>query len=243
MRAYAVIRRGRVPDEQCRARRPRRDLFGDPSAGRRSSTTNLWGVIHGVQVFAPRDDRAEDARRDRQHRLEAGDHLPARRHRLQRLEAGVKVVTDALAHELRNIEGCRGYGASPHPRFTFTGITARERREAGRRLDGRSGDRLHAGEPGERRLLHPLPDNDVTRQWTRSGCAWASATSIRTAPPLSALASRLHRMPFAEYPCRSRDTIPRTPQMAQSHRPHPSSMGSGSWKMGMPTGTSVGTGG
>ena len=47
---------------------------------------NLWGVINGVHAFAPAMIAQGTAGGDRQHRLEAGDHLPARRHRLQRVE-------------------------------------------------------------------------------------------------------------------------------------------------------------
>ena len=34
-------------------------LFGDPARWRRISDVNLWGVINGVQVFAPDDDPAK----------------------------------------------------------------------------------------------------------------------------------------------------------------------------------------
>ena len=36
----------------------------------------------------------------------------------------MKVVTEALAHELRNIEGCQVTAHLLIPGFTFTGITA-----------------------------------------------------------------------------------------------------------------------
>ena len=55
-------------------------------------------------------------------------------------KAGVKVVTEALAHELRNIAGCAGDGASARPGLHLHRHHGRgpEGGEAGRRLDRRS---------------------------------------------------------------------------------------------------------
>ena len=65
---------------------PGATLFGDPERWKGILDTNLWGVIHGVQVFAPPMIAQKTPARDCQHRIEARDHLPARRHRLQCLE-------------------------------------------------------------------------------------------------------------------------------------------------------------
>ena len=65
---------------------------------------------------------------DRQHRIEAGHHHPARRHRLQVSKAGVKVLTEGLAHELRNIAGLQGERAPPDPRLRLDRLTAARRR-------------------------------------------------------------------------------------------------------------------
>ena len=57
-------------------------------------------------------------------------------------KAGVKVLTEALAHSLRNEEGARITAHLLVPGSTFTGMTSRGRtREAARRLDAGSGDR------------------------------------------------------------------------------------------------------
>ena len=61
-------------------------VLGDLEEWRRVIEVNLWGVIHGVQPVRAGDDQAKRALGDRQYRLQAGDHLPARGHRLQRLE-------------------------------------------------------------------------------------------------------------------------------------------------------------
>jgi short-subunit dehydrogenase len=44
-------------------------------------------------------------------------------------KAGVKVLTEGLAHALRNIEGCRVTAHLLVPGSTFTGMTARGRTE------------------------------------------------------------------------------------------------------------------
>ena len=159
-------------------------LRADRSGWKAILDTNLWGVINGVQVFGPAHDRAEDAGRDRQHRLEAGDHLPARQHRLQCLEgrreggdggARARAPQHRRAARSRRICSCR---ASPSP-------ASRPRTEggkAGRRVDGRAGRRLHAAGAGEGRLLHPLPrQRGDARRWTRSACAGRWTISSRTA--------------------------------------------------------------
>ena len=63
-------------------------LLGEAARWHEILGTNLWGVINGVQVFAPRMIAQGNARRHHQHRLEAGHHLPAGRYRLQCLEGG-----------------------------------------------------------------------------------------------------------------------------------------------------------
>ena len=55
----------------------------------------------------PGDDRPGNARRDHQHRLQAGHHLPPGDTAYNVSKAGVKVLTEALAHQLRNVPAAR----------------------------------------------------------------------------------------------------------------------------------------
>ena len=64
---------------------PGASMFGPLENWERLLAVNLWGVIHGTQVFAPQHDRARPARTHHQHRLQAGHHHAAGRSRLQRL--------------------------------------------------------------------------------------------------------------------------------------------------------------
>ena len=64
-------------------------------------------------------------------------------------KAGVKVVTEGLAHELRNVDNCQVTAHLLIPGFTFTGLKPFPGRpQAARRLDGRTGRRLPDGRHG-----------------------------------------------------------------------------------------------
>ena len=69
-------------DEQ-RRHRPGGGPWENIDRWRRVMEVNLWGVINGVQTFAP-PMIAQKTARHRQYRLETGHHQPAGRHRLQR---------------------------------------------------------------------------------------------------------------------------------------------------------------
>ena len=144
--------------------------------------TNLWGVIHGVQVFAPAMIAQGTPAAIVNTGSKQGITCPPGNTAYNVTKAGVKVVTEALAHELRSTEGCEVTAHLLIPGFTFTGITAGTR-EAGRRLDGGPGHRLHAAGARARRLLHPLPrQRSDARRSTKSASHGPPATSSRTAP-------------------------------------------------------------
>ena len=60
---------------------PGSGMFGPEENWERVLGVNLWGVIHGTQVFAPGMIERGRARPDHQHRLEAGHHHAAGRSR------------------------------------------------------------------------------------------------------------------------------------------------------------------
>ena len=102
-------------------------------------------------------------------------------------KAGVKVLTEGLAHALRNVAGCRVTAHLLVPGSTFTGMTARGRdREAARRLDAGAGRRLHARSDGDGRFLHHLPRQrrDPRHRQPRESCG-RPRTSSDNRPALS----------------------------------------------------------
>ncbi len=84
---------------------PATDILGPSDAWHRIISVNLWGAIHGTQIFLP-DMIARDVPPDHQHRLETGHHHAARQSRLQRVESGIEGLhrsarTSAAQHRRR----------------------------------------------------------------------------------------------------------------------------------------------
>jgi len=96
---------------------------------------NLWGHQRRPRL-RPGNDRPEDAGRNRQHRLQAGDHLPAGRHRLQHYEGrgeGADRRSRAFAAQRRGLpdhSALAGAGLDLHRHDR-----ARTHREAARLVD------------------------------------------------------------------------------------------------------------
>ena len=102
-------------------------------------------------------------------------------------KAGVKVFTEALAHELRQAEGARITAHLLDPRLRLHRPDPRRpHREAARRLDPGGDRRLHARPPRGRRLLHPLPRQRRAalprREADRSGRQAISSRTARRCP-------------------------------------------------------------
>jgi NAD(P)-dependent dehydrogenase (short-subunit alcohol dehydrogenase family) len=161
-------------------------LFGDPDRWKAVIDTNLWGVIHGVQVFAPaivaqKTDAAIVNTGSKQ-----GITCPPGETAYNVSKAGVKVVTEALAHELRNIEGCRVTAHLLIPGFTFTGITRRDRKEkpaAAWTAEQVVDFMLPKMATGDFYIL--CPDNEVTRAIDEKRMRWAMDDIVENRPALS----------------------------------------------------------
>ena len=99
-------------------------------------------------------------------------------------KAGVKVLTEAVAHELRNIDSCRITAHLLIPGFTFTGITGR----AEKPTDAWSAEQvvgfmIAAIQNGELYIL--CPDNAVTREIDKKRVQWAAEDLVKNRPALS----------------------------------------------------------
>jgi NAD(P)-dependent dehydrogenase (short-subunit alcohol dehydrogenase family) len=161
-------------------------LFGDRAKWRRVIDVNLWGVINGVQVFAPAMIRQGAASAIVNTGSKQGITCPPGDTAYNVSKAGVKVVTEALAHELRNIEGCRVSAHLLIPGFTFTGITAGARTEkpAGAWTAEQVVDFMLAGMTADDFYIL-CPDNEVTREVDERRILWAAGDIIENRPPLS----------------------------------------------------------
>jgi NAD(P)-dependent dehydrogenase (short-subunit alcohol dehydrogenase family) len=159
---------------------------GDPVRWRRIIDVNLLGVVNGVQTFAPDMIRQETPSAIVNTGSKQGITCPPGDTAYNVSKAGVKVVTEALAHELRNIDGCRVSAHLLIPGFTFTGMTAGSRAAkpdgawtAEQVVDFMLGS-MAAGD-----FYILCPDNDVPRALDERRILWAAGDIVENRPPLS----------------------------------------------------------
>jgi NAD(P)-dependent dehydrogenase (short-subunit alcohol dehydrogenase family) len=161
-------------------------LFGDEARWRRVLDVNLWGVIHGVQIFAPAMIAQGSPSAIVNTGSKQGITCPPGDTAYNLTKAGVKVVSEALAHELRNIEGCAVTAHLLIPGFTFTGLTRGHRSEkpAGAWTPEQVIDfMLAAMAAGDFYIL--CPDNEVTRAMDERRILWAARDIVENRPALS----------------------------------------------------------
>jgi NAD(P)-dependent dehydrogenase (short-subunit alcohol dehydrogenase family) len=147
---------------------------------------NLWGVINGVQAFVPGMMRQAVPGLVINTGSKQGITTPPGDPAYNISKAGVKVVTEALAHELRNSQGCRLSAHLLIPGFVFTELTAKGRTEKpqGAWTPEQTVDfmleRLAAGD-----FYILCPDNEVTRALDEKRILWAAGDIVENRPPLS----------------------------------------------------------
>ncbi len=147
---------------------------------------NLWGVIHGVQTFTPAMLAQKTAGAIVSTGSKQGITCPPGDTAYNVSKAGVKVLTEALAHSLRNEEGNRISAHLLIPGSTFTGMTARGRSEKppGAWTPDQVIDMLVEGMArGDFYIL--CPDNEVTREIDNRRIIWAAQDITQNRPPLS----------------------------------------------------------
>jgi NAD(P)-dependent dehydrogenase (short-subunit alcohol dehydrogenase family) len=108
---------------------PGAKMFGPLENWQRLLAVNLWGVIHGTQVFAPRMIERGRPGLIINTGSKQGITTPPGEPAYNVSKAGVKAFTEALQHELRNTSGCRISAHLLIPGHVFTGLTARGRTE------------------------------------------------------------------------------------------------------------------
>jgi NAD(P)-dependent dehydrogenase (short-subunit alcohol dehydrogenase family) len=147
---------------------------------------NLWGAIHGVQVFLPGMIERGKQRLVINTGSKQGITTPPGNPAYNVSKAGLKAFTEAIQHELRNTPGC---GISAHlliPGFVFTGLTQRGRTEkpAGAWTPEQTVEfmfeRLDAGD-----FYILCPDNDVPRSLDERRMLWAAGDIVENRPALS----------------------------------------------------------
>lgn len=153
---------------------------------RRVLDVNLWGVINGVQTFTPAMLAQKTACAIVNTGSKQGITCPPGDTAYNVSKAGVKVLTEALAHSLRNEDGQRISAHLLIPGSTFTGMTRRNRTEKppGAWVPDQVIDMLVDGvNRGDFYIL--CPDNDVTRKIDNRRILWAAQDITENRPALS----------------------------------------------------------
>jgi NAD(P)-dependent dehydrogenase (short-subunit alcohol dehydrogenase family) len=165
---------------------PGSKMFGPEDNWQRILGVNLWGVIHGSQVFAPFMIERGRPGLIINTGSKQGITTPPGDPAYNVSKAGVKALTEALQHELRNTEGCQVTAHLFIPGFVFTPLTAHGRVEkpAAAWTPEQTADfmieRVSAGD-----FYILCPDNDVPRSLDERRILWAAGDIVENRPPLS----------------------------------------------------------
>ncbi|NNM71172.1 SDR family NAD(P)-dependent oxidoreductase [Enterovirga aerilata] len=162
-------------------------FFSPLDTWRRIIGVNLWGAIHGIQAFVP--DMMASGRPGLVINTgsKQGITTPPGNTPYNVSKAGLKVVTEALAHELRNAPGCRVTAHLLIPGFVFTGLTRARgvtEKPPGAWTPEQTVDFMfEALGRGDFYIL--CPDNEVTREADEKRIRWSSEDIIQNRPALS----------------------------------------------------------
>jgi len=146
---------------------------------------NLWGVIHGCQVFIPGMLRRGRPGLVINTGSKQGITTPPGNPAYNVSKAGVKAYTEALQHELRNTPGAQIQAHLLIPGFVHTGINGlAKEKPAGAWSPAQLVDfmleRLAASD-----FYILCPDNDVSRELDERRILWAAGDIVENRPPLS----------------------------------------------------------
>lgn len=165
---------------------PGSTMFGPPDNWQRILGVNLWGIIHGAQVFAPNMIAQGQPALIINTGSKQGITTPPGNPAYNVSKAGVKAFTEALQHELRNTPGCKVSAHLFIPGFVFTPLTAngRDEKPAGAWTPEQTVDfMLEHVAAGDFYVL--CPDNDVPRALDERRILWAASDIVENRPPLS----------------------------------------------------------
>ncbi|MGU3667634.1 SDR family NAD(P)-dependent oxidoreductase [Methylobacterium sp. A49B] len=162
-------------------------LFSDADTWARILGTNLGGVVNGIHAFAPGMIDGGKPGAIIVTGSKQGITTPPGNAPYNVSKAGVKAVTEALAHELRSREGCQTTAHLLIPGFVYTGLTKARgvaEKPAGAWTPEETVtfmlERLAAGD-----FYILCPDNETTRGQDEKRIAWAAGDIIENRPALS----------------------------------------------------------
>ena len=153
---------------------------------RRLLDVNLFGVLHGVQAFGPGMAASGRPGLIVNTGSKQGITTPPGDTAYNVSKAGVKVLTEALAHSLRETPGCKVTAHLLVPGFVWTGMTSRGRAEkpdAAWTPEQTVDYALARIAAGDFYIL--CPDNDVARETDEKRIRWAAEDLASNRPALS----------------------------------------------------------
>jgi hypothetical protein len=165
---------------------PETTSFGPLENWQRIIAVNLWGIIYGTQIFAPRMIERGRAGLIINTGSKQGITTPPGNPAYNVSKAGVKALTEALQHELRNTKDCRIAAHLMIPGHVFTGLTAggRTDKPPGAWTPEQTVDfMIEHIDAGDFYIL--CPDNDVPRRLDERRMLWAAGDIVENRPPLS----------------------------------------------------------
>ncbi|WP_292247004.1 SDR family NAD(P)-dependent oxidoreductase, partial [Mesorhizobium sp.] len=154
-------------------------------AWKRLLAINFWGVVHGVEAFAPAMLASGKPGLIINTGSKQGITTPPGNLAYNVSKAGVKTFTEGLAHALRNEPGARISAHLLIPGFTYTGLTeGATEKPAGAWTGEQVIDFMLASlKRGDFYIL--CPDNEVARPTDEKRMAWAIGDIIENRPALS----------------------------------------------------------
>ncbi|MEI8714632.1 SDR family NAD(P)-dependent oxidoreductase [Mesorhizobium sp. M7A.F.Ca.US.006.04.2.1] len=154
-------------------------------AWKRLLDINFWGVVHGVEAFAPRMLASARPGLIVNTGSKQGITTPPGNLAYNVSKAGVKAFTEGLAHALRNEPGAHVAAHLLIPGFTFTGLTeGATEKPAGAWTGEQVVDfMLESLTRGDFYIL--CPDNEAARPLDEKRMAWAIGDIIENRPALS----------------------------------------------------------
>lgn len=177
-------------------------LSGDLGRWRDVVDTNLWGVVNGVQAFAPRMAQSGAPGAIVNTGSKQGMTTPPGDTAYNVSKAGVKVLTEGLEHELRNTDGCRVHAYLLVPGWTNTSIAVKAQKrlgtfDANRPPFSESNPAAGAWSPDKvaARMFDAVedegpfyiicPDNEMSNARFYGCVEWAAGDVLHGRPPLS----------------------------------------------------------
>lgn len=173
--------------------------LGNAASWRALLDVNLWGVINGVHAFGQRMAAQAHPSLIINTGSKQGITTPPGNAAHNVSKAGVKVFTEALAHELRTTPGCQARAHLLIPGFVFTGMTAggrTEKPEGAWTSEDVIDFMLESIARGDFYVL--CPDNETTRAMDERRMQWAIDDVIKNRPALSRWHAD-HAAAFADY--------------------------------------------